>query len=223
MPSPKFERWEWLFEELQKINPEKKKAAPVRTDAEKSSSVTENSQPQSTEFSSSPISSMNGIPKPPFVDLSNSDSPFVSSAIADTLKEDIESPAVVKKAVAEIVKTAIPLPDKNEKKMAKQMVRANRGNTGLPATRLFVYHICGYTFRYNPADSELSIAPVHEDLYIKIKRGNFPEGGDFALLNKRLVKSSDQSETPFLLEISANEVCVTDATSYMSLHFPIIK
>lgn len=228
--SPKFERWEWLFSELQKISPEKVKAPSGKTKAEKKDDVSEKGKQTIPAIPPLPRLPIDGLSNPPFDDLSLSNKDFVSSMISDVLKSSKTAPVAQK--VAEIVKSTLPsdngsdaTPSTTTTQNAPEKATENLPQFGDLPDKIFAYEICGYQFKYNPAKGELSISLSNEreDLRIKIKKGKFPENGDFLLVNKRLVKADDQNETPFLVESSESNVCVTDTSSYVSFHFPFGK
>lgn len=89
---------------------------------------------------------------------------------------------------------------------------------------IYDYEIRQYKFRYNPQKGELSISleTENEDLSVKIKKGFFPKEADFSVSgNGRLIKTEDNSETPF--EYISDDKCIRiiDADSRMEMCFPL--
>lgn len=92
-----------------------------------------------------------------------------------------------------------------------------------PPDKLFIYDVAGYTFRFNPAKSELSIAclTATDDLRVKIHDGKFPRDSDFVLTDGVLQKRADGTETPFKLFFAETAVWVKIMETGVQFVFPL--
>ncbi|MBQ3682742.1 MAG: hypothetical protein II922_06645 [Succinimonas sp.] len=85
------------------------------------------------------------------------------------------------------------------------------------------YTLHDYRFKFNPGKDELSIKLDNdeEDLFVKIKQGNFPKDGDFALKEDgRIIKTEDESPTPFKYARDEQGITITDTENGMTFKFP---
>ncbi len=116
--------------------------------------------------------------------------------------------------------TVPPLDMDDLKKQISKKITINEGDRNMYSE----YFIKDYKFRYNPEKSELSITleNKNEDLSVKIRKGEFPKEGDFAVDDGgRLIKSEDKAETPFSYARDQQGIKITDEESGMIMIFPL--
>ena len=218
-PEFKFDRWSAIYKDVMSLPSDKQKPDKLRSndrmkansDKQWDNGRTETLRRHrgSSNEKSEPVNSFSPVRKAMFPNENDIDERsgdiltgggilHVNNGISESLKVDIKS----------------PVSEKSESTCLERSTKDVYTD----------YTIKGYRFKFNPHRKELLIKLENqeEDLTVKIKRGKFPEDGEFSVNNKgRLVKSPDQSLTPFNYASDERGITITDTETGMSMLFPL--